>query len=114
VQIHHLVLKRLDGSEYRRDHVALLGDIPRVGATIAVAVAPTVQVAARVTRVETMTVLARDGTPTRPHELTVHAQETMSVPVAANEPWSVFDSAERLAHGKLLILQMRDGQTALL
>ena len=86
MQNHHLVLRRLDGSEFRRDHVAPFGFKPRVGATIEVAVTPFVRVVARVTRVETTTVLTPGGKTGRAAELTVYAQETMYVPVAANEP----------------------------
>ncbi len=86
VQIHHLVLKRVDGSELWQEDVAALGDAPRIGSMIELSLTGSVRVPARVTGVETLTVLTRGGGTSRPSELTVHAQEVMCAPVAANDP----------------------------
>ncbi len=86
MQIHHLVLTRLDRSEVRQVYVGAQSLPPRIGSMVEVALTGAVRIAARVTRVETWTTLARDGRPVRPGELTVHAREMLCVPAAANEP----------------------------
>ena len=85
MQIQHLVLKRVDGSELWQEDVAALGDAPRIGSMIELSLTGSVHVPARVTGVETLTVLTRGGGTSRSSELTVHAQEVMCAPVAAND-----------------------------
>jgi len=86
MQVHRVVLKRADGSELRRNYVGAFGELPRVGSIVLVGIAGLALGIARITAVETSTVLAplRDGN-YRPTELTVHAQELMCVPTAAND-----------------------------
>jgi len=87
VQIHHIVLKRVDGSELRRNFVAVAVDAPPVGAVIQLAISDgcSVRVQAKVTAVKTVTFNSRDGR-RGTVEVTVHAQELMFVPVADNDP----------------------------
>ena len=87
MQIHHIVLKRVDGSELRRNFVAVAVDAPQVGAVIQLAVSDLrpVRVQAKVTAVKTVTFNSRDGR-RGAIEVTVHAQELMFVPVADNDP----------------------------
>jgi len=87
VQIHHIVLKRVDGSELRRNFVAVAVDAPSVGAVIQLAISDgrSVRVPAKVTAVKTVTFNSRDGR-RGTVEVTVHAQELMFVPVADNDP----------------------------
>jgi hypothetical protein len=88
VQIHHVVLRRIDGSEVRRNFVAISIDAPRVGSSIQLTISDDcfVRVQAKVTAVQTITFASRDGR-RGTAEVTVHAQELMrSVPVAANDP----------------------------
>jgi hypothetical protein len=80
MEIHHLVLKRLDGSVLRQDFLADGGPAPRVGSMVAVAVRGAIRVPARVSVVETFSAA------TRLNERTVHAKELLCVPVAANDP----------------------------
>jgi hypothetical protein len=87
VQIHHLVLRRIDGSEVRRNFVAISVDAPRVGSSIQLAISDnrSVRVSAKVTAVHTLTFASRAGRPGTV-EVTVHAQELICVPVADNDP----------------------------
>ena len=87
MQIHHIVLKRVDGSELRRNFVAVAVDAPPVGAVIQLAISDgrSVRVQAKVTAVKTVTFNSRDGR-RGTVEVTVHAQELMFVPVADNDP----------------------------
>ena len=87
MQIHHIVLKRVDGSELRRNFVAVAVDAPSVGAVIQLAISDgrSVRVQAKVTAVKTVTFNSRDGR-RGTVEVTVHAQELMFVPVADNDP----------------------------
>ena len=85
-QIHHVVLRRMDGTEMRRKFVAVSVDAPRIGSSIELAISDdgSVRVSARVTAVHTVTFAARDGRPGTAH-VTVHAEEVMCVPLAAND-----------------------------
>ena len=87
MQIHHIVLKRVDGSELRRNFVAVAVDAPQVGTVIQFAISDgrSVHVAAKVTAVKNVTFNSRDGR-RGTVEVTVHAQELMFVPVADNDP----------------------------
>ena len=87
MQIHHIVLKRVDGSELRRNFVAVAVDAPQVDAVIQLAISDgrSVRVQAKVTAVKTVTFNSRDGR-RGTVEVTVHAQELMFVPVADNDP----------------------------
>jgi len=87
VQIHNVVLRRIDGSEVRRNFVAISIDAPRVGSSIQLAISDnrSVRVSAKVTAVHTLTFASRDGRPGTV-EVTVHAQELICVPVADNDP----------------------------
>lgn len=87
VQIHHVVLRRIDGSEVRRNFVAIAIDAPRVGSTVQLAISDDrdVLVSAKVTAVQTITFASRDGRPGTA-DVTVHALEIICVPVADNDP----------------------------
>ena len=87
MQIHHIVLKRVDGSELRRNFVAVAVDAPQVGAVIQSAISDdrSLRLQAKVTAVKTVTFNSRDGR-RGTVEVTVHAQELMFVPVADNDP----------------------------
>ena len=77
----------MDGSELRRNFVAVAVDAPPVGAVIQLAISDgrSVRVPAKVTAVKTVTFNSRDGR-RGTVEVTVHAQELMFVPVADNDP----------------------------
>jgi hypothetical protein len=87
VQIHRVVLKRIDGSEVRRNFVVVSADAPRIGAMIQLAISGGrhLRIPAKVTAVQTITFGSRDGRPGTV-EVTVHAQEVMYVPMADNDP----------------------------
>ena len=87
IEIHRVVLRRIDGSEVRRNFVTVSVDAPRVGSTILLAISDdrAVRVSAKVTAVQTLTFASRDGRPGTA-EVTVHVQELMCVPVADNDP----------------------------
>jgi hypothetical protein len=87
LEIHHVVLKRMDGSELRRNFLAGLGDAPRFGSMIQLAISDDafLRVQAKITAVQTISLVSRGGNH-RPAELTVQAQEVMCVPVADNDP----------------------------
>ena len=88
MDIHHIVLKRIDGSELRRKFVAVSITVPRVGSAIQLAIgglgAP--RVTARITAVEILSAVPAGGGSTRATELTVYAQELLHVPIADNDP----------------------------
>lgn len=88
IEIHHVVLKRLDGSELRRDFAGASIETPRVGSAIQLRISElgAARVRARVTAVEILSVVPGGGGHHRPTELTVHAQELMYVPVPENDP----------------------------
>ena len=81
------MLRRLDGSELRRNCVTVAADPPRVGSTIQLAISDnrSVRVSAKVTAVHTMTFASRDGR-RGTAEVTVHAQELVRVRVPDNDP----------------------------
>jgi hypothetical protein len=87
IEIHRVVLRRIDGSEVRRNFVAVSVHAPRVGSTILLATSDdrSVRVQAKITAVKTVTFASRDGRPGTV-DVTVHAQELMCVPVADNDP----------------------------
>jgi hypothetical protein len=87
IEIHHVVLKRLDGSELRRNFVAVSVDAPRIGSTILLATSDdrSVRVQAKITAVKTVTFASIDGRPGTV-DVTVHAQEMICIPVADNDP----------------------------
>lgn len=87
IEIHHVVLKRIDGSELRLNFVAVATGAPRVGSTIQLAISDdrSVRVSAKVTAVHTVTFASRDGR-RGTSEVTVHARELIFVPVADNDP----------------------------
>ena len=87
MQIHDVVLKRLDGSEIRRKFVAVSIAAPRVGSTIQLAISDDaiLRVHAKVTSVQKVTFASRDGR-LGTVAVTVHAQELAYVPVADNDP----------------------------
>jgi hypothetical protein len=81
------VLKRLDGSELRRNFVAVATDAPQVGSTTLLAISDdrSVRVRAKVTAVQTLTFASRHGRQGTV-DVTVHAQELMHVLVPDNDP----------------------------
>jgi hypothetical protein len=87
IEIHHVVLKRLDGSELRRNFVAASIEAPRVGWAIQLAIGDlgAARVRARVTAVEILSAVPAGDGSYRPTELTVYAQELLHVPVADND-----------------------------
>ena len=87
MQIHHVVLRRVDGVEVRRNFIAISVDAPRVGSMIQLAISDdaSVRVQAKVTAVKTVTFASRDGRQGTV-EVTVHAQGLMCVPMADNDP----------------------------
>ena len=87
MQIRHVILKRLDYSEFRQDSLAAPGMAPRVGSKIDVVLGDDGHsVPARVIAVETISGVARAGwPPPRPTEITVHVEELAWVPSGAVE-----------------------------
>jgi hypothetical protein len=88
VGIHHIVLKRLNGSELRQNFIATSGDPPRLGSVILLAIsndAPSLPVQAKVTAVEKLSFVPRDGRELSA-DVTVRVQELIYVPVADNDP----------------------------
>jgi hypothetical protein len=88
VDIHHVVLKRIDGSELRRSFVAASIEVPRVGSAMQLVMGDlgAARVRARVTAVEILSAVPSRGGSHRPTELTVYAQELLYVAVADNDP----------------------------
>lgn len=87
MQIHHIVLKRIDGSEVRQKFVAAVSTAtPRVGSTFQLSISNDrhVRVSAKVVAVQKVTFASRDGR-TGTVDVTVHAQELTCVPVADND-----------------------------
>ncbi len=85
MQIHDLVLRRVDGSELRQRYIAAFDDAPRIGSMIEVSLPGLLRIPAMVTGVETLTPPTHGGRTSWRTELRVYAKEIMCVPVAANE-----------------------------
>jgi hypothetical protein len=80
MQIHYLVLKRVDGSVLRQRYVAASGVDPRFNTMIEVSLTGPIPILARVLRVAMLGRATAHGP-----ELIIYAQEVMCVPVAAND-----------------------------
>jgi hypothetical protein len=85
MQIDHLVLRRLDGTEVRANDIATTADTLRAGSVIMLTLPGSgQQLHVRVTRAETSTVI-RPGDGNPKGRWTVFGDEVRLQPVAANE-----------------------------
>jgi|HubBroStandDraft_4_1064222.scaffolds.fasta_scaffold226096_1 hypothetical protein len=86
MEIHHLVLKRQDGSVLRQDFCGAPGPAPQISCMVEVAVRRSVRVPARVSVVETSSAATRGNAASRLKAQTVPAHKLLCVPVAQNDP----------------------------